>query len=146
MIHAIKLVRNVFSVKPIPNHIPHIKIAKSTQRIQRVMENHTASIAIFTVLLITQMSSSFPASHQRDHLSRYQNSLFLAIFETIKVSTIAKIANIILSNTCVEKTDKSVLRKSVVWLTSASHAAKTDDIETINHKKMKLIYFFIYVN
>jgi len=114
MIQAIKLVRKVLSVKPIPNHIPHIKIARSTPSIPSVIENQTASIAIFTVLLITQISSSFQASPQRVPLSKYPKSLFLAILDTAKVRTTVTNAKTILKSTWAENTDISTERKSAV--------------------------------
>ena len=146
IIHAIKFVRKVLRVNQIPNQIPHIKIARSTPRIPRVIENQTASIAIFTVLLITPISSSFHASQPRVPLSKYPKSLFLAILDTIIVKTMAMIANMILSNTCVEKTDNSVLMKSFVCSISASPAASTDVVDAMRAKIIILRYFFIYLN
>jgi hypothetical protein len=116
------LVRNVLNVKPIPNPIPHINIHKSTPKTPRVIENPVISITIFTVLLITQISSSFPSSSQRELLSKYQKSLTLTILDITNVKIITITAKITFKSTSVENNPKIVAIKLVVCSTSFSPA------------------------
>lgn len=74
MIPEIKFVKKVLRVKPIPNQIPHIKIHKSTPKTHRVIEKPVIKTIIFTVLLITPITSSLLPSSQIFALSRYQNN------------------------------------------------------------------------
>lgn len=103
------MVRKVLRVNQIPNQIPHIKIHKSTQRIQSVTENPVIRTIILTVRLITQITSSLLHSSQIFAFSRYPNIFAWISLESINVSTITMTANTILSKTSVLKSPKIIL-------------------------------------
>jgi hypothetical protein len=63
-IQATKFVKNIFKVKPRPNHNHHKNIPISTPRIVNVIENQIDNIAIFTDLDNTHTNSSLPVFSQ----------------------------------------------------------------------------------
>jgi hypothetical protein len=93
-------------------------MARSIPKTPRVIENPVIRIMMFTVLLITPISSSFHSCAQRDDDSRYPNNLTRTSFDITKVRIITTIAKMTLRRTSVENKLKRTEMKLAVCSTS----------------------------